>query len=182
MTAGAESKEKIPELAKTAPQPEFLVIGRILAPYGTKGEVKVKVITDFPERFDPQEVVYIEGTPTAIESSHHQKGNVGVKLAGVDSLEAAQRLCGKLLEIHLNQAKPLPKGEYYHFQLVGLKVWTTQGELLGEVSAILETGSNDVYLIQGPRGEILIPAVEDVVKSVDLTKGCVVVEAVKGML
>jgi 16S rRNA processing protein RimM len=181
LTAGHESKEKVPQLAKTS-QPEFLVIGRILAPYGAKGEVKVKVLTDFPERFDPQEVVYIEGTPTAIESSHHQKGNVEVKLAGVDSIEAAQGLCGKLLEIHRHQAKSLPQGEYYHFQLVGLEVWTTQGELLGKVATVLETGSNDVYLVQGPRGEILIPAVEDVVKSIDLTKGCMVVEAVKGIL
>lgn len=165
-----------------APQPEFLTVGQVLSPYGTKGEVEVEVLTDFPERFAPNSIVYIDEVPITIEDSKGHKGKIRVKLAGVDNIAAAQRLQGKSVEIHHSQAEPLPEGEYYHFQVTGLKVRTTQGELLGEITSVLKTGSNDVYLVRGPQGEILIPAIEDVVKSVSLQDGFVIVEAIKGIL
>lgn len=65
---------------------------------------------------------------------------------------------------------------------MGLEVWTTEGELLGKIARILPTGSNDVYVVPSRHGELLIPAIEDVVKSVDLEKGCVVIELIEGLL
>jgi len=100
--------------------------------------------------------------------------------ASQSSLKAARRLRGQPVEIHHSQS--LPEGQYYHFQLIGLEVWTTQGELLGNITEVLTAKSNDNYVVKGNEREILIPAVEDVVKSIDLNKGRIVIEAIPGLL
>jgi 16S rRNA processing protein RimM len=87
-----------------------------------------------------------------------------------------------LIEIPLHQLQPLPEGQYYHFQLIGLEVWTTRGELLGSITDILNTASNDNYVVKTPEEEVFIPAIEDVVKSIDLVEGRVVIEPIEGLL
>ena len=163
-------------------EPEFIIIGEILAPWGIKGKLKVKVVTDFPQRFAPSSTVYINRQPMAIDSIEWHKGKAIIKLSPIDNLEAAQRLRGKPVEIHHSQVYPLPEGQYYHFQLIGLEVWTTQGKLLGNITEILTADSNDNYVVSGDEGEILIPAIEDVVKSIDLNEGRIVIEAIPGLL
>ncbi len=162
--------------------PEFITIGQILAPWGRKGELKVKVVTDFPQRFTPSSKIYINRQPMTINSTEWHKGKAIIKLNTINSIEDAQRLQGQPIEIHHSQVYPLPEGQYYHFQLTGLEVWTTQGELLGTVTEILTADSNDNYVVHGAKGEILIPAIEDVIKSIDLNKGCIVIEPIEGLL
>jgi 16S rRNA processing protein RimM len=147
-----------------------------------RGEVKVEVLTDFPERFAPRKVVYLNTIPLEIERCHPHKQHMVVKLATIDSVEAAERLRGQDLTIPSSELYPLPQGQYYTFQLIGLKVVTTRGQTLGRVTDIMSTASNDVYIVDGKRGEILIPAIEDVVKSIDLKKGKMVIEAIEGLL
>ena len=161
---------------------DFITIGRILAPWGIKGKLKVKVITDFPQRFAPSSTVYISRQPMTIDSTEWYKSKAIIKLNTIDNFEAAQWLRGQPIEIHHSQLYSLPEGQYYHFQLIGLEVWTTQGELLGNITEILTAESNDNYVVKGDKGEILIPAVEDVVKSIDLNKGRIVIEAIPGLL
>ncbi len=161
---------------------DFITIGRILAPWGIKGKLKVKVITDFPQRFAPSSTVYVNRQPMTIDSTEWYKSKAIIKLNTIDNIEAAQRLRGQPIEIHHSQVYSLPEGQYYHFQLIGLEVWTTQGELLGNITEILTAESNDNYVVKGDKGEILIPAVEDVVKSIDLNKGRIVIEAIEGLL
>jgi len=161
---------------------DFMTIGRILAPWGTRGKLKVKVITDFPQRFALSSTVYINRQPMTIDSTEWHKGEVIIKLNAVDSIEAARRLRGQPVEIHHSQLYSLPEGQYYHSQLIGLEVWTTQGELLGNITEVLTAKSNDNYVVKGNEGEILIPAIEDVVKSIDLNKGRIVIEAIPGLL
>ena len=161
---------------------QLIVVGRVVAPWGVKGEVKVEVMTDFPDRFSPGEEVHIDGCPMRIENSRWHKGRVTLKLDTVDSVEAAEKLRGRWLEIPSSKLRPLPQDQYYQFQLIGLEVWTTEGQHLGRIADILPTGSNDVYLVQGELGELLIPAIEDVVKSVELEKGRIVVELIAGLL
>ena len=158
-------------MGKEPAPPESLCVGRILAPWGMRGEVKVEVLTDFPERFAPRKVVYLNTIPLEIERCHPHKQHMVVKLATIDSVEAAERLRGQDLTIPSSELYPLPQGQYYTFQLIGLKVVTTRGQTLGRVTDIMSTASNDVYIVDGKRGEILIPAIEDVVKSIDLKKG-----------
>lgn len=160
----------------------FIVVGQVIAPWGVRGEMKVEVMTDFPDRFSPQEEVHIDGRPMTIERSRWHKGRVILKLANIDSVEAAQELRGRFLELPQSKLRPLPEDQYYRFQLIGLDVLTTEGELLGQIAQILPTGSNDVYVVPTKGGELLIPAIDEVVKSVDLEKGCMVIEIIDGLL
>ncbi len=162
--------------------PEFITVGKILAPWGVEGRLKVDVITDFPQRFAPGSTVYVDGQRMAIESVQWHKGKAIITLDTVNCIEDAQRLRGKLIEIHRSQVYPLSEGQFYHFQLIGLEVWTTQGELLGNIAEILSAESNDNYVVRGAEGEVLIPAIEDVVKSIDIDRGRITIEAIQGLL
>ena len=161
---------------------EFVTIGKILAPWGNQGKLKVETTTDFPQRFIPSSIVYIKQQPMAIDSTEWHRGIAIIKLNMVNSINDAEKLKGQLLEIHHTQLHPLPKGQYYHFQLIGLKVWTTQGRLVGNITDILTTPSNDNYIVRSANGEILIPAIEDVIKSIDLNAGCLIIEPIEGLL
>ena len=165
-----------------SPDLEFITIGRILAPWGVKGKLKVKIETNFPHRFASGCKVYVNRQPMTIDSAEWYSGKLVIKLNTIDRIEDAQELRGKALEIHRGQVHPLPEGQYYHFQLIGLEVWTTEGKLLGNITEILTTESNDNYVVSSAKGEILIPAIEDVVKSVDLDKGYLIIEPVAGLL
>lgn len=81
-----------------------------------------------------------------------------------------------------SQENPLPEGQFYHHQIIGLQVRTTSGEYIGEITDILTGKSNDNYIVRGDTGEILIPAIEDVIQSIDLDTGVVTIEAIEGLL
>jgi len=117
-----------------------------------------------------------------IDGTEWYKGKAIIKLNTINSIEEAQKLKGQTVEIHHSQLKPLAEGQYYHFQLIGLEVWTTQGELLGNITEILTSASNDNYIVSGDSGETIIPAIEDVVKSIDIDKRLLVIEAINGLL
>ena len=161
---------------------EFITIGEIVATWGTRGKVKVEIATDLPQRFAPSSTVYISQQPMTIASTEWHKGQAIIKLDTIDSIENAQQLRGQLVEIHRSQVYPLPEGQYYHFQLIGLEVWTTQGELVGSITQVLTGKGNDNYVVRGARGEVLIPAIDEVVKSVDLDRGRITIEAIEGLL
>ena len=162
--------------------PEFITVGKILAPWGVEGRLKVDVITDFPQRFAPSSTVYVDGQRMTIESTQWHKGKAIITLDTANSIEDAQKLRGKFIEIHRSQVYPLSEGQFYHFQLIGLEVWTTQGKLLGNIAEILSAESNDSYVVRGAEGEVLIPAIEDVVKSIDIDRGRITIEAIQGLL
>ncbi len=162
--------------------PEFVTVGLILAPWGIEGKLKVEVVTDFPQRFAPHSILFIDRQPVTVDSTEWHKGKAIIKFSTIDNIEGAQALRGKPVEIPRNQVYPLPEGQYYHFQLIGLEVWTTDGEFLGNITDILAAESNDNYVVRGAEREILIPAIDDVVKSIDLDKGLVVIKAIRGLL
>lgn len=161
---------------------EFITIGKILAPLGIDGKLKVKIETDFPQRFTPHSQIYINQQPMTIDSTEWHNGKPVIKLNAINNAEDAKKLQGQSIEIHHNQVYSLPEGEFYHFQITGLEVRTTKGELLGNITEVLPGKSNDNYIVKGPEGEILIPAIEDVIKSINLNKGCVTIEAIEGLL
>ncbi len=139
--------------------------------------------TDFPERFERLKMVYLgeAATPFALESSRLHKEHVLLKLKGCNR-DMAEKLRGQWVQIPIEEAMPLGEDEYYVYQIIGLEVWTMMGEYLGQVSEVLFTGANDVYVVQGERGEILIPAVEDVVLEVDLADGRLTVNLPEGLM
>ncbi len=159
-----------------------VVVGRILGTHGLSGAVKARVLSDVPHRFDVGQVLYIRGVPHDIASSIASRvGQVILKFQGIDSLDAAQQLAGEPLTITEDSVPALPEGEYFHFQLLGLQVLTEEGEDLGEVREILETGSNDVYVVSGGSGEVLVPALAEVVREVRLAEGVMVVRLPGGL-
>ena len=166
----------------SASDPEYVTIGQILAHWGINGKIKVAPTTDFPQRFSPSSKVYINRRPMSIESAEWHKGKAIIKLNDVNNAEAAQKLRGKSLEIHRSQLNPLPAGQYYLFQIIGLEVWTTGEERLGTVTEVQTASSNDTYIVSGDGEEFLIPAIEDVIKSIDLERGRVVIEPIEGLL
>lgn len=168
--------------------PDDLVsIGRISGTHGYKGTVKVTPLTDFPERFRGLKQVYLNhaGTvrPVAVESAVPQNQVVLVKLSGVESKEDAQNYRGAMLMVEEKDVYPLPEGVYYHFQLRGLDVYDSWHGYLGKLTDILETGANDVYLVKSPKyGEVLIPAIGEVINSIDLDQGEMKVTLLPGLL
>ncbi len=157
---------------------EYLVIARVVSPQGNRGEVKAELVTDFPERFASTSTVYLgsDHRRFAVQSYRLLDRVVFLKLEGVDSIGEAEELRGALVEVPETEAVDLPAGHYFWHQIVGLRVVTTSGEEIGKVEDILQTGANDVYVVQGPHGETLIPAIKDTVKSIDLGSGVMIVE------
>jgi 16S rRNA processing protein RimM len=86
------------------------------------------------------------------------------------------------MEMESNRETPLPEREYAHAQIIGLRVITTRGDLIGTISDIITGQSNDNYVVRGDKGEILIPAIEDVVQSINLDEGYITIEAIDGLL
>lgn len=164
------------------PQPEYIVIGKIMSSKGYQGHLKVAVETDFPQRYTPSSKVFIDGSQAVIESVDWHKGRAIVKIEGLDAWEEAEELTGKTIEIHNSQLFDLGKDEYYHFQLIGLKVKTTSDEVIGELTDILSMSSADVYVVKGENGEILIPATDEVIKSIEPESGFLIIEPVPGLL
>jgi len=158
---------------------ELIIVGEVTRPHGLRGAVRVAPVTDFPEHLLAlREVVVVgaRGPWTArVERAEPAGRFVVMKLAGVDSPEAAQDLRGATLRIPPSEVRPLPPGEFYVFQIVGLRVRTPDGAALGEIADVLRTGSNDVYVVRSPEGrETLLPAVEGVIESIDLAAGEIV--------
>ncbi|MBI4337129.1 MAG: 16S rRNA processing protein RimM [Chloroflexi bacterium] len=159
----------------------FVVVGRVLKPWGMRGALRVAVLTDFPQRFAQGSRFYIRGVVYECHWVRRERSTVILKLVGVDTQEQAEALRGQELEIPDSSLMPLPLGTYYVFQLVGLEVYTTQGEALGRVVEVLQTGSNDVYVVRGQGSDLLIPATQEVVKEVDLLGQRMVVELLPGL-
>jgi 16S rRNA processing protein RimM len=164
------------------PESENIVIGEVMGAWGLKGEIRIRVLTDFPERFCPGGSFLIEGVPYTIEGVKSSKDALILKLAGIDSPEEAQKLRHLVLEIPEDEKHPLPEGVFYHYQIIGLDVFSTEGVKLGKVSQVLTTASNDVYVVETTGKELLIPAVADVVKNIDPAAGRMTVEIIEGLL
>lgn len=166
-------------------QPEYLVVGEVLKPWGYKGEVKVKLLTDFPTRIAKLKTVYLGPDLRAfhVERARLLSGFAVFKLEGLDAPESVAKLRGQAVQVAATEAAPLRKGQYFHHQIIGLHVSTIEGEELGTVEEILETGANDVYLVRRVDGtEVLIPAIQDVIREIDLERGLVVVRLLPGLI
>ena len=178
-----DTREETPAPETKAPQtldPETAVtIGHITSIHGIKGELRVMPLTDFPERFNPGAEVWLDGKPLQVLRRRWQGKEMIVSLEGVDTRDAADALRGK--ELMAPSPTQLQEGVFYQHDIIGLRAVTSAGEALGRVSEVISTGSNDVYVITGDRGELLLPALEDVVLEVDLANSRIVVDVIEGL-
>ena len=155
----------------------------MLAPHGVRGELKCALLTDVPRRFATTRRVFVgpHYQPFDIERARLQGNNVLLQLSGLDSREAAERWRNALVEVPREERAPLPRGSYYQQDIVGLTVVTEEGERLGRIREILQTGANDVYVVDREPGELLLPAIKDVVRRIDLARGEMQVRLLEGM-
>jgi 16S rRNA processing protein RimM len=156
----------------------------VLAPHAIRGELKCRIVTDFPkQRFRRGNTVLIDGAAHVIQSARIQGGHVLLKLEDVADRDAAEAFRNKEVQIRPEDAVALPKGQFYWHQVIGLQVEdATSHEILGSVTDIIETGANDVYVVKSERGEVLVPAIKDVVKQIDPAAGRMLIEPLPGML
>jgi 16S rRNA processing protein RimM len=184
--------------ANRSSEPRFLAVGRILRPHGLRGEVRVEIHTDSPERFALYDRVYLAhaqadagpanllsvapgALPYALESHRFHGQYVLLKLAGIDDRTQADRLRELWVWIAPEQAEPLDEGEIYLHDMLELSVVTDEGEELGQIVQIIETGANPVYVVRGRQGEILLPDTDEVILEVDLEAEQVTVHLIEGL-
>lgn len=170
---------------ESSAEPHFLAVGRITRPHGVHGEVRVELLTDVPERFEWLDAIYVgEKNPrrTAIESVRYHQGVVLLRLAGYPTRDEAEALRGQLLQVPEADAVPLEEGEYYLYQLVGLDVFTEAGTHLGRLSEVLETGANNVFVVNGGNGQHLLPDIPDVIKEIDIEHGKMTIHPMPGLI
>ena len=165
---------------------KYLEIGQIVNTFGIKGMVKVKPFTDDINRFDRLETIYIECKKSRkeyeVEEVKYHKNMVLMKLKGINSIEEADLLRQSYLLVDREKEEPLEEGVYYIVDLLGLEVYTDEGQLLGKVDDIFNTGSNDVYVVKDELGkQVLLPGIPDVLKDVDLEKGRITVHLIAGL-
>ena len=148
----------------------LIAVARISSAHGVRGEVKLLPLTDFPHRFAQTEFLLLaDRTKLYLESVRMQKNAILVKFRGLDTPEDWSPLRNKELFVTEDELMPLPAGQYYIHQIVGLEVVDEQEQILGRVTDVLQTGSNDVYAIKLLDGkELLVPAIESFVKQIDM--------------
>lgn len=184
MTRGEETRSE-----KRQEEPRSrVVIGEVRRPHGIRGEIKVHPLTEHRERFFRLQAVYINGAKRRVTQARLAHDGVILRLEGVGDRTQAEALRGSLLEVDLAEVFPLPEGEYYWFQLQGLRAVTDTGKELGRVTEIWRTPAHDVLVIAGSseaggqRPQYLVPAVRAVVAEVDLDRGRLVVREIPGLL
>lgn len=181
-SAGGSGRPRLPE-------PRHLVVGRVLRPHGVRGELRVAIVSSFPDLLERHRSFFLSsprsperGVEFPVEKVRLHTGIMLLKLRGCEDRNAAEELRGMLVQIPIEDAAPLEGGEYYEFQIIGIDVETDDGEPLGKVVQVLETGANDVYVVRGPCGEVLLPAVDNVVREVDTAAGRMIVHMLPGLL
>lgn len=166
---------------------EFLEIGQIVNTFGIKGMVKIKPFTDDITRFDNLEKVYVETNKTKkqyeIEEVKYHKDMVLIKFKGIDKVEDAELLRNSYLKVNRQDEPELEEGTYYIVDLIGLDVYSDEGILLGKVDDIFNNGSCDIYTIKDELGkQLLLPAISDVIKEINLEEKRIVVHILKGLI
>lgn len=164
-----------------------LEIGQIVNTFGIKGMIKVKPFTDDIKRFDDLEKVYVEKNNTKveyeIEEVKYHKDMVLIKFKSVDTVEQAEKLRNSYLKVSRDSVEDLEEDRYYIVDLIGIEVYTDENILLGKLEDIFNTGSNDIYVVKNELGkQILLPAISDVIKQIDMENKKMIVHIIKGLI
>ena len=164
----------------------FFPIGRVVKPHGVKGKVKVEYYgVDLPALSVYREI-FIEdegGRPKAYEvlEALPQPPRLILRLKGIEKIEEAECLTGKEILVNREALLELEEGEYYWADILGIEVETQEGKRIGKVKEIFPTGSHDIYVVEGKRGEIFLPAIEEVIQSINLEKKVMKVVRMEGL-
>ena len=166
---------------------KYLEVGQIVNTFGIKGMVKVKPFTDDINRFDKLKKIYIKNNNVEkeyeIEEVKYHKNMVIIKLKEIETVEQANLLRNSYIMIKRDEEEPLKKGTYYIVDMIGIDVYTENDENLGQLEDIFNTGSNDIYVVRTKLGkQILLPAISDVIKEIDLENKKMIVHLISGLI
>ncbi len=152
-------------------EPVYIAVGKIRRPHGVQGEMSMEIITDFPEKIKPDLDVFV-GTkkqPFQIASVRSTASGLLIRFSSIDNPESAGLLRNQVVFIHAPEQRELPKGRYYHHEVIGMRVINENDQVLGVVTEILVTGANDVYIVRDEGGkETLLPAIKSVILEIDI--------------
>ena len=154
---------------------DLIRVGVIINTFGVKGEVKIYPDIDY---FDELERVFIKDKEYKIEKLRDQKGIIIAKFEGIDDINQIEHLKNSEVMIALEDRPELPEGKHYVGDLLGLEVITEDGQVLGTLDNIYNTGANDIYEV----GEILLPATDEVIKQIDMENKKIIVHLLKGLI
>lgn len=164
---------------------QWVAVGEIIGVFGVQGELKVRPLTDFPERFERAATLYVgeKRTPYETVSGRQQGRQVILRLAGVESPEAGALLRGERLYVPGDAIIPLAGDRFYIHDVIGLRVVRADGADLGVVTDVVSGGANDLYVVldERTRVETLLPAVKEFVRSIDLESGVITVTPIPGL-
>lgn len=166
---------------------QYFEIGQIVNHFGIKGMVKVNPFTDDISQFEEMETILVDKKGSLleiqIEEVKYSKNQVLLKLKGIDTVEDAEKYRNCYLKLPREKARKLPKNTYFIADLIGLEVYTEEGNLLGKVEDIYNTGASDIYVIKDTLGkQILLPAIKEVIKQIDLEQEKIVVHLLDGLV
>jgi 16S rRNA processing protein RimM len=166
---------------------EFIIIGKVLSTQGNKGEIKVLPLTDSIDRFKKLTNIFIRKNNNRktlnVEKIRIKENTVIIKLKDIENINDAKTVVGSCLEVERENAVKLPKGTYFVFEIIGLKVYDENNIFLGKVENVISTGSNDVYVVnKKDKEELYIPAIHDVVKNIDLENKRITINMVDGLI
>jgi len=166
---------------------EYFEIGQIVNTSGLKGILKIKPFTDDIKKFSNLKTIYIKTksglTEFKIEQVRYVKNMVMLKLAGIDTVEEAEKYRNLYIKILRDQEEELEEGSYYVVDILGCKVNTDANKELGKIVDVFQTGSNDVYVVKDEQGkQILLPAIKQVIKNVDIKNKIITVHLLEGLV
>lgn len=166
---------------------QYFEIGQIVNHFGIKGMVKVNPFTDDISQFEEMKTILVDKKGNLqemqIEEVKYSKNQVLLKLKGIETVEEAEKYRNCYLKLPREKARKLPKNTYFIADLIGLEVYTEEGNLLGKVDDIYNTGASDIYVIKDELGkQILLPAIKEVIKQVDLEQEKIVVHLLDGLV
>ena len=161
-------------------------IGRVVKPHGVKGKMKVEYFGEDLHRFSSYREIFIEDEKSGLESYEIlevilQPPRLILRLKGIEKIEEIEPLIGKKILVEKKAFPELEEGEYYWADLIGIKVETREGKGIGKVREVFSTGAHDVYVVEGKRGEIFLPAIGEVILDIDLGKRVMKVARMEGL-
>ncbi len=172
---------------ESSDRPPYIVIARIARPRGNRGEVVADLYTDFPARFSSLRAVWLEFADrrrerNTLEHAWVHNGRQVLKFAGIDTISAAEQLSGAWVEIEGDQAVALPAGTYFDHDLIGCTAHDAAGRNLGTVKNILHIAGNDQLIVEGEKGEYLVPANETICKEVCIAEKRILLDLPPGLI
>ena len=183
----AKLSSKSSKKNKTSDEPRFIALGRLGRTHGVRGELRFFPYAPPCSTLQEGRVVFLQGDgedvrSLTVEKVRRQASFLLVRFQEVTSLEQAQVLRNAVVSIEERWVPPAHDGEFYYYQVIGLDVLTTAGECVGQIAQAFFSGGHDVWVVRQDQKEHLIPVIEEIVRSIDILGGCVIIEPMEGLL